>query len=107
MEKARSLLLNFWLLPLLLLLGLGRALGLEGCFVPTVPGVVENLAGWMPAPVLKAEKETIEPGGSLNLGVEGGCQPFTWSVIGKGYALSQSLPGGDSRTMILNCSGGT
>ncbi|MBW2030566.1 MAG: hypothetical protein JRH06_05310 [Deltaproteobacteria bacterium] len=107
MEKARYLFLNSWFLALLLLLGPGDASGLEECFVPTVPGVVEDLDGWMPGPILKAEKETIEPGGSVNLWVEGGCPPFIWSVTGNGYTLSQTFPGEDSRMMTLNCSGGT
>ncbi|MBW1997141.1 MAG: hypothetical protein JRJ29_04150 [Deltaproteobacteria bacterium] len=108
MEKGRKLSLDLWVLLLILFamfLNPAKASAQEGCFVPTVPGVVEDLAAWMPVPILKAERETIDPGGSLKLWVEDGCPPFDWSVTGAGYTLSQ--PSDDGRIVTLFCAGGT
>ena len=48
--------------------------------------------------------DVISKGGSINVYIEGGCPPFTWSASGSGYSFDESET--TERVNVLNCDSG-
>lgn len=61
----------------------------EGINVPTIPGVYTPL----PVPELQFDPSNpgeIDRGSSISINVIGGCPPYTWSVNGNGFSLTDN-----------------
>lgn len=109
MEKAnytRSLLV---ISVILIVLHAGVLFAQEGCFVPTVPSIVEYPEGWSDGCPIQSTSGTIERNGYVDLALDSGCapcSPYTWSVSGKGFSLTNAVtetPSNRLRASSISC----
>lgn len=74
--------------------------GTEGNIGPTIPETYEYPPDWFPEFKYDPNnQEEIDPNSSVTINVIGGIPPYTWSVSGNGFGLSQIQTNGLSNTL--------